>query len=301
MRDGDMKAENRDSLKGFILALSCYIIWGFLPIYMKAVGHISPIEVVAHRILWSLPIAGIVLVALAQVDDLKRAFRTPSMLAMAALTAALISVNWSIYVWAIGSGHALDAAIGYFINPLFSVFLGAIVLKERLSRTQIIALVMTVIAVIILTVDAGRPPLVALGLTASWGFYAFFRKTLPIGPNQGFLLEVLLLAPFAIVYLLYLAFTGQGHFITSGLSDSLLLAASGVITAVPLILYANGAKLLRLSTIGVMQYLTPTMVFLLAVLVFGEKFNTAKAIAFPLIWAALIVFSVPMLIKAARK
>lgn len=286
--------EGPDSLRGFLFALTAYVLWGFLPFYMKAVAHIPPSEVISHRILWSVPVAGGVLLILRRTDDLKRAIRNPKMIGMAAITACLISINWGIYVWAIGAGHALDTALGYFINPLFSILLGALLLKEKLQRTQIAALVLVVLAVVILTVENGRLPIVALSLTLSWGLYALFRKTLPIGPNQGFLLEVLLLAPFALAYLAYLAMTGQSHF-SASLSNTVLLTSSGVITATPLILYANGAKLLRLSTIGIMQYIAPSMIFLIAVFAFGEPVGTARAIAFPLIWAALVIYTLPML------
>ncbi len=295
MADVTAPAENRDSLNGFLFALSAYLLWGFLPLYMKALAHISPAEVIAHRILWSVPVAGLLLIILKRTDELKKAMRNPRMLGMAAVTATLISVNWGIYVWAIGAGHALDTALGYFINPLFSILLGAVLLKEKLKRTQIAALALVVVAVLILTVEAGRLPVVALALTFSWGFYAFFRKTLPIGPNQGFLLEVLLLTPFAFAYLVYLNLQGGGHFLMGNTTDTILLASAGLVTAVPLILYANGAKLLRLSTIGIMQYIAPSMIFITAVFVFHEPFSTAKAIAFPLIWSALVIYTLPML------
>ncbi len=295
MADASVPAENKDSLNGFLFALSAYLLWGFLPLYMKALAHISPAEVIAHRILWSIPVAGLLLIILKRTDDLKKAIRNPRMLGMAAVTATLISVNWGIYVWAIGAGHALDTALGYFINPLFSILMGAVLLKEKLKRTQIAALALVVVAVIILTVEAGRLPVVALALTFSWGFYAFFRKTLPIGPNQGFLLEVLLLSPIALGYLVYLNLQGGGHFLMGNLTDTILLASAGLVTAVPLILYANGAKLLRLSTIGIMQYIAPSMIFITAVFVFHEPFSMAKAVAFPLIWAALVIYTLPML------
>ena len=295
MADVTAPAENRDSLNGFLFALSAYLLWGFLPLYMKALAHISPAEVIAHRILWSVPVAGLLLIILKRTDELKKAMRNPRMPGMAAVTATLISVNWGIYVWAIGAGHALDTALGYFINPLFSILLGAVLLKEKLKRTQIAALALVVVAVVILTVEARRLPVVALALTFSWGFYAFFRKTLPIGPNQGFLLEVLLLTPFAFAYLVYLNLQGGGHFLMGNTTDTILLASAGLVTAVPLILYANGAKLLRLSTIGIMQYIAPSMIFITAVFVFHEPFSTAKAIAFPLIWAALVIYTLPML------
>lgn len=295
MADVSAPAENRDSLNGFLFALSAYLLWGFLPLYMKALAHISPAEVIAHRILWSIPVAGLLLIILKRTDELKKAMRNPRMLGMAAVTATLISVNWGIYVWAIGTGHALDTALGYFINPLFSILMGAVLLKEKLKKTQIAALALVVLAVVILTVEAGRLPVVALALTFSWGFYAFFRKTLPIGPNQGFLLEVLLLSPIALGYLVYLNLQGGGHFLMGNMTDTILLASAGLVTAVPLILYANGAKLLRLSTIGIMQYIAPSMIFITAVFVFDEPFSMAKAVAFPLIWSALVIYTLPML------
>ncbi len=288
-------ARNEDSLRGFAFALTAYLLWGFLPIYMKMVAHIPPLEVLSHRVIWSIPIAGAVLLILRRTDDLKVALRSPRMLGMAALTAMLISFNWGIYVWAIGSGRALDTALGYFINPLFSIFLGAVLLKEKLKPTQIGAIGLAVAAVAVLTWDAGQLPWIALALTVSWGFYAFLRKTLPVGPNQGFMLEVLILSVPASLYIVYAEWTGQGHFLASGGYNTGLLLFSGVATAVPLMIYANGAKLLKLSTIGIMQYIAPTMIFLIAVFVFKEPFGTARMIAFPMIWAALLIYTWPMI------
>jgi chloramphenicol-sensitive protein RarD len=283
--------ENKDTLPGFFYALSAYVIWGFLPLFMKAVAHIPPTEVIAHRVIWSIPIAAGVLLWQGRTADLGRALRSPRMLAMAGVTAALVSVNWLIYVWAIGAGHALDAALGYYINPLFSVLIGFAVLKEKMSRLQGLAIGLAVLAVGVLTYDAGRLPMVALGLSLTWGAYAYFKKSLPIGPNQGFLLEVLLLSPLGLGYIMYLASTGAGHFAAGVARDTWLLAATGLITAVPLMFYANGAKLLRLSTIAVMQYISPTMIFLTAVFLFDEPFGTAKLVAFCMIWAALALYS----------
>lgn len=291
---------NEDSPKGLALAILAYVLWGFLPFYMKALAHIPPPEVIAHRVIWSVPIAGAVLWLTGRTADLSRALKTPRMLGMGMVTAALISVNWGIYVWAIGSGHALDAALGYYINPLFSVLLGALLLHERLSRVQMAALALAALAVAILTWEAGRLPVVALGLTVTWGFYAYFKKSLPIGPNQGFLLEVLLLTPFALGYVAWLAATGQGHF-TASTADTLLLLGCGIVTAGPLMIYANGAKLLRLSTIGILQYIAPTMIFLVAVFAFGEPFGEARMIAFPMIWTALVLYTGSMFVTSRRQ
>ena len=286
--------QDHDTPQGFAFAISVYILWGFFPLYLKLLAHIPAVEVVAHRILWSVPIAGFVLVVLGRTHDLRVALRTPSMLAMACLTAALVSVNWGTYVWAIASGNAVEAALGYYINPLFSVFLGAVLLRERLALAQIWAIALAASAVVILAIDAGSLPWAALVLTFSWGFYAFFKKRLPIGPNQGFMLEVLVLSPFALGYLIYLATQSEGHFFVTT-ADSWLLIGSGFATAVPLLLYANGAKRLRLSTIGILQYITPTMIFLIAIFVFGENFSGARWIAFPMIWAALVLYTWSMI------
>ncbi len=291
-------SQGGDTLPGFLYALTAYLLWGFLPLYMKALAHIPPVEVIAHRVVWSLPIALAVLAWLGRTGDLKAALKSPRMLGMGALTAALISVNWGIYVWAIGSGHALDAALGYYINPLFSIFLGAVLLRERMGRQQAVAIALAVVAVGVLTWEAGRLPVVALGLTLTWGFYAYLKRRLPIGPNQGFTLEVLILLIPAVAYIGWLQAQGTGHFLEGVAWDNALLLGCGIVTAVPLMIYANGAKRLTLSTIAIMQYIAPTLIFLTAVFVFGEPFSQVKLMAFGLIWAALVIYSAPIL--AAR-
>lgn len=287
--------------RGFLFALSAYLLWGFLPFYMKAVAHIPSAEVVAHRIVWSVPIAGVLLLWLGRTADIGVALRTPRTLAMGALTAALITLNWGVYVWAIAADRALETALGYYINPLLSVFLGAVLLGERLDRAQQAAIGLAVIAVAILTWETGGLPWVSLALAVSWGFYAFFKKTLPIGPAQGFFLEILILSVPSLGYIAWLETQGLGHFGDTGPTDILLLLGCGLVTAVPLILYANGAKLLRLSTIGIMQYIAPTMIFVIAVFVFREPFSGERAVAFSLIWVALIIYSWSMFAQARRQ
>ncbi|MFC6636416.1 EamA family transporter RarD [Sulfitobacter sp. JBTF-M27] len=305
MRSPDTRTSpktNEDTLQGLFFALMAYGLWGFLPIYMKIMSHIPVVEVLVHRVLWSVPIAAAVLIVLRRTSALNEALRNPRMLVMGCVTAVLISVNWGVYIWAIVTGQALDAALGYYINPLFSIFLAAVILGERLTRAQLVAIALAATAVVVLTVEAGRIPWVSLVLTVSWGFYALAKKSLPIGPNQGFLLEVLILSVPALGYLAYLTAAGESHFSLSFDRDTWLLMGCGVVTAVPLMFYANGAKLLRLSTIGILQYIAPTLIFLVAVFVFGETFGRARMIAFPMIWAALVVYSWSMLrqIRSAR-
>ncbi|MEQ1943983.1 EamA family transporter RarD [Mesorhizobium sp. VNQ89] len=290
---------DRQARRGFLFAASAFGLWGFLPVFLKLVSHIPAVEVVAHRILWSIPIAGAVLLALGRTADIKVALRSPRTLGMAALTAALISVNWGIYVWAIAVDRTVEAALGYYINPLMSVALGAIVLKERLSRPQVAAIGLATIAVLVLTVEAGGLPWISLALASSFAVYGFLRKTLPIGPSQGFFLEILILSVPSLAYVLWLAMRGEGHFTPSEPGNMLLLILCGPATAVPLMLYGFGAKLLRITTIGLMQYTAPTMVFLIAVFIFHEPFSTWKLVAFVLIWIALAVYSWSMFSRRA--
>ncbi|APX13348.1 EamA family transporter RarD [Tateyamaria omphalii] len=289
-----MTQPSGDTPQGLGFAVSAYFLWGFLPLYMKLLDHLGPAEVVAHRIIWSVPIAALLLILLRRTGDLMTALRNPRMLAMGCVTATLITLNWGIYVWAITSGHALDAALGYYINPLFSVALGAVLLGERMTGAQKVAIGLAACAVVVLTVSAGVVPWAALGLTVTWGFYALAKKQLPIGPNQGFLLEVLILLVPALAYVGWLASTGQGQFLVGDFGTDWLLLGCGAVTAIPLILYANGAKGLRLTTIAILQYIAPTMIFLCAVVVFKEPFGQARMIAFPMIWAALVIYSVSM-------
>ena len=280
-----------DSARGFVFALIAYLMWGFLPIFMKAVAHMPVAEIIAHRIIWSVPIAGIVLIFLGRTADVKAALRSPRTIGMTCVTAFFITINWGIYVWAIANDRAIESALGYYINPLFSIFLGAVLLKEKLQKQQMIAIGLAAVAVGILAWDAGGVPWVSVGLAVTWGLYAFFRKTLPVGPNQGFFLEVLILSVPAVIYVIYAQSTGKGHFATGNLKDTLLLLACGLITAAPLMIYANGAKLLKLSTIGIMQYIAPTMIFITAIFIFKEPFSHYKFVAFVLIWAALIIYT----------
>jgi chloramphenicol-sensitive protein RarD len=293
-------AASGDTLDGFLLALVTYLLWGVLPLYMKLVAHLPTVEVIAHRVIWSVPIAFAVLLIQRRLGDFKKAISSPRMVAQAALAAAVVSVNWGIYVWAISVDRTLETALGYYINPLVTVVVGALVLGERMSRVQMIAIAFAVAAVAVLTWESGGLPWVSLALAGSWAAYAFLKKTLPVGPAQGFLLEVTLLSAPALAYFFYIQSTGAGHFFGGDGIDGLLLAGCGVVTAVPLLLYANAAKKLTLTTIGVMQYIAPTFVFLIAVFVFKEPFSTTKLFAFMLIWAGLALYAGSILRQRAR-
>jgi len=287
----DTRNDQPEPLRGFAFAGAAYLLWGFMPLLMKALAHVPAAEIVAHRVIWSLPVAAIILVATGRTGDIGPALRSRRTLLMATLTAALISLNWGIYIWAIAVDRTVETALGYYINPLVTVLMGAVLLGERLSRAQIVAVGFAAIAVAILTWDAGGLPWVSLTLALSFAGYGFLRKTLPIGPSQGFFLEVLILTPPAILWLVYLAATGPTAFGFDMPLTMALLILCGPATAIPLILYAFGAKLLKISSIGIMQYIAPTMIAIIAVFVFGEPFGMARLVAFGFIWAALAIYT----------
>jgi chloramphenicol-sensitive protein RarD len=287
----DLDRPDNTAARGFAIALCAYAFWGLTPIYIRAMVHIPAVEIVAFRILFSVPVAGVILLWLGRTSDLKIALRQPRTLVLAGVTACLISVNWGIYTWAVAVERTVETALGYYINPIVNIVLGAVFLGERFNKWQLAAIGLAVLAVIILTLNAGGLPWISLSLAFSFGIYGLLRKTLPVGAAQGFFLEVLLLSVPSLAVLYFWFPTGQNHFLAGSLSDTLLLLAAGPATAIPLILFATGAKLLRYSTLGLMQYTAPTLIFLIAVFVFKEPFSTWHLVAFCLIWSALTIYS----------
>ncbi|MBP0617055.1 EamA family transporter RarD [Jiella mangrovi] len=284
-----MPSPQGESRQGLAYALGAYAIWGFvLPIYMKLLAHVSPIEVVAHRIIWALPFAIAILLWQGTLRHALAHFREPRTLGLAALTAALISVNWGVFVYAVGTGQTVEAALGYYINPLVNIALAAIFLGERPTRLQGLAIALAAVGVAILTLKAGGLPWISLVLAMTFGTYGLLRKTVRVGASEGFFLEVALLAIPSIV--LVLLFVPEKHFLNDGIETTLLVAA-GPLTAVPLILYAAGARLLHFTTIGIMQYIVPTLMVLTAVFLFGEPFGGWQLVAFGFIWTALGLYT----------
>lgn len=272
---------------GFLYALAAYLLWGALPIYMKALDHIDAVEIVAHRIVWSVPVAALFVTVLAKWRPFLHAARQPRVLVTIAASAVLISLNWLAYILSVVWNVASEAALGYYVNPLISVLIGWALLGERLKPLQWTAVALAAVAVAALAIAGGTVPWLALVMAVSFATYGYLRKTVAIGPTEGFLLEVALLAPFALGWLVWAETAGGGVFP----ADGWLLAGSGVVTAVPLILFASGAKRLTLATIGLMQYIAPTMIFLTAIFVFAEPVGPVKIAAFVLIWTALALYS----------
>ncbi|HEY9055525.1 MAG TPA: EamA family transporter RarD [Aurantimonas sp.] len=284
-----MSAGDAGPNKGFAYALGAFAIWGLvMPVYMKVLDVVPPLEILAHRVLWAIPCAALILWWQGGLGRVWRHFREWRTLALAALTATIISINWGVYIYAIVTDRTVEAALGYYINPLVNVLLGAIVLGERPNRPQSVAIGLAAIAVMILTSRAGGLPWISLTLAFSFGTYGLLRKMVPVGATEGFFLEVMILAPPALAIIFALA--GENHFMESA-SVAALLVGTGPITAIPLILFAAGARLLHYSTIGILQYVAPTLIFLTAVFIFGEPFNAWQFVAFGFIWAALAIYT----------
>jgi len=275
---------------GVAYASAAYLTWGLFPLYFRALDPIPPPEILAHRIGWSAAFLVLLVTARRRWPEAAAQLRTPGTLARLAASATLISTNWLIYIWAVNSGHVLDASLGYFVNPLVSVLLGVVFLRETLSRRQRVALALAAAGVVALGIRAGHVPWVALSLALTFGLYGLIRKRVAVDATVGLLGEVAVLAPVAVGYLLLLSATRSSHF-GADAPRSALLAASGVVTAVPLIWFAIGVRRLRLATIGVLQYLNPTVQFGIAVFVLGEPLTRAHAIGFACIWAGLAIYT----------
>lgn len=283
---------------GYAYAFGAYLIWGLLlPTFLKALSHVGPMEVVAHRIVWSLPFALLILAFGAGLKAV-RAYLTWRNLGLASLCAAAISVNWGVYVYAIASEQAVSAALGYYIGPLVSLLLGMVFLGERPNGRQKAAILLAAIGVGVLAYATGGLPWVSLVLPLSFGIYGLLRKIMPYGAAEGFFLEVAILFLPALAVALFVAADANARFGTNW-QDTALLLAAGPMTAIPLVLFAAGARLLKLSTIGMMQYLTPTLLALTAVFIFGEPFGLGQLAAFAFIWAGLALYS-SVLIEEGR-
>ncbi len=284
---------------GFFCCLGCYTIWGCLPLYFRALDHIQPSEMLAHRIIWSVP-TGLILIIIARNWKDLRAALTRQHVLWLSVSALLIGINWLVYIWAVSQERVMEASLGYYINPLINVLIGAVFFAERLRPLQWLAVAIAGLGVSVMTLALGYLPWVALVLCFTFAFYSIIRKQVQVDSRAGFVVEAALLAPLAMIWLGWFVGQPEGRLFGGGGWDVPLLLASGPITAVPLILFAIAAKRLRLSTIGMMQYLGPTLQFLISVFVFKETFGLTHAIAFGFIWSALIVFTMDSLMGDAK-
>ena len=286
---------------GMLYAFLAYAIWGLFPLYFKQLHGVDAFEVIAHRTLWSLVVLLGILAVLRRWQWLGAAFSNPRLLATFALSALLLSTNWVIYVWAVQNGHVVESSLGYFINPLVSVALGYAVLRERPRPLQWAALALATAGVLWLTASAGHPPWIALALAASFGLYGLMRKTAALGALEGLTLETMVLAPIAGIALALWTAHGESAFVAATPTVIGWLLLAGPITAIPLLMFAAGARRITLTMLGLMQYIAPTLQFSIGVWVYGEPLDGSKLIGFAIIWTALAAYSLEGLWRQAHR
>ncbi|MBM7578951.1 EamA family transporter RarD [Jeotgalibacillus terrae] len=281
--------------KGIIYTALAYTLWGLLPLYWKFVQHVSADEILANRIFWSFWFMLVLLIVTKQFSHFKKEalslFKRPKLFAALVAASVLISINWFVYIWAVNSEQMVEASLGYYINPLVSVLLGVFILKEVLSKAQIVSFILALIGVLILTISYGEFPWIAFALAFSFGLYGLVKKVLRVNAAVGLTLETLTIMPIALIYLAYLQQADLLSLFHVSIGTDLLLFGAGAVTAVPLLLFANGAQRIPLFMVGFLQYIAPTLTLILGVFLYGEPFSLIDLISFVFIWLSLTVFT----------
>ena len=294
---------NSDARRGVLYGIGAYGLWGIFPLYFRLLERSGALEVVLHRVLWSLLVCLAVVAAVRSWGELRAVLVVPRRVVTLGVGAVLLAVNWGVYIYAVNSGQVVEASLGYYINPLVTVLLGVLVLREQLRRLQWVAVGVGAVAVAVLTAAYGRPPFIALTLALSFGLYGLIKNRVgaSVGALASLTTETLVLAPVAAVGLVVLEVRGEGHFADNPPWQALLLASVGVATVVPLLFFAAAARRVPLSTIGLLQYLTPTLQLLCGVLLLGEHMSAPRWGGFALVWVALIVLTVDTVHAASRR
>ncbi|MBE3671099.1 EamA family transporter [Vibrio navarrensis] len=277
--------------QGVLLAIGAYTMWGIAPIYFKSISSVSALEILSHRVVWSFFLLAALLHFGRNWRAVSAVITNKSKMLYLVSTAILVGLNWLIFIWAVNANHMLDASLGYYINPLFNVLLGMIFLGERLRKLQWLAVALAACGVLVQLVMFGSVPIVAIALAMSFGVYGLLRKKVSVDAQTGLFIETLVMLPAAAIYLLFIASTSTSNLLDNPASLNILLVAAGVVTTLPLLCFTGAATRLKLSTLGFFQYIGPSLMFLLAVLIYGEAFTSDKAITFAFIWGALVLFS----------
>jgi chloramphenicol-sensitive protein RarD len=275
--------------KGILYGIGAYALWGFFPIYWKLLHHVPALQLLGHRIGWSFLMLMAVIFATGQWADFRSTFNART-LRVYSIAAILIGVNWLTYVWAVNAGFIVETSLGYFINPLLSMLMGMVFLRERLRPAQWIPVGLAAIGVIYLTAIYGRLPWIALLLAFSFGFYGLVKKLAPLGSLYGLTLETGILFLPALLYLAFAEINGSAAFLHTGLTSDLLMVGAGIVTTIPLLMFASAARRIPLTMVGILQYIAPTLQFLLGVFVYKEEFDLAHFIGFSIVWLALVIF-----------
>ncbi|MGZ6878190.1 MAG: EamA family transporter RarD [Nocardioidaceae bacterium] len=296
-----MAATPEAHTRGFLLGLAAYGMWGLFPLYWPLLEPAGAVEILAHRMVWSLVVMVVLVLALRRTRQLRKTVadrRTRSWLMGAAV---LITINWGTYIWGVNNHHVVETSLGYFINPLVTVLMGVVLLGERLRRLQWVAVGVAAVAVLALTVEYGRPPWIALVLALSFASYGLAKKKANTGAVESLVVETAVTSPVALVYLIWLSVSGGSHFTSDGTGHTLLLATTGIVTAVPLICFGAAATRVSMTTIGLLQYVTPTIQFAIGVFVYGEPMPPMRWVGFGLVWLALALFTVETLRHRRRQ
>ncbi|AUV84757.1 EamA family transporter RarD [Vibrio campbellii] len=283
--------EQQRARQGVLLAVGAYTMWGIAPIYFKSIAEVSPLEILSHRVFWSFFLLAALLHFGRQWRSVRDIIKNKTKMMYLVSTAILVGANWLIFIWAVTSNHMLDASLGYYINPLINVLLGMVFLGERLRKLQWLAVALAACGVLVQLIVFGSVPVVAIALAMSFGFYGLLRKKVSVEAQTGLFIETLVMLPAASIFLFFIASTPTSNMFENPWQLNTLLIAAGVITTLPLLCFTGAATRLKLSTLGFFQYIGPSLMFLLAVLIYGEPFTSDKAITFAFIWGALVVFS----------
>jgi len=277
--------------KGVWYGIGAYTLWGVFPIYWKTLHVVPALEVIGHRICWSFFLLGIYIVATGQWVEFRSTAMHAKIVGIYAIASVLLTVNWLIYVWGVNAGFIVETSLGYFINPLLSVLLGVLFLRERLRPTQWVPVGLAALGVAYLAFVYGRLPWIALSLAFSFGFYGFVKKLSPLGSLYGLTLETGIVFPVALLYVGYLGFVGSGSFLHAGTKINLFLIGAGAVTTIPLLLFASAARQIPLSIVGLLQYIAPTIQFLIGIFVYKEAFDLKHFVGFAIVWMALLIFA----------
>jgi chloramphenicol-sensitive protein RarD len=284
-----------------LAALSVYITWGLMPLYWKALGAVPSPEIMSHRVVWSLIVALLLLAAQGKARQLAGIVHKPATWLPFIGSGALLSINWLTHLWANNNGHIVETSLGYFMNPLVNVLLGVIFLRERLRPWQMAAVGLAFASVLYLTLSYGQPPWIAITLAFSFGFYTLIRKTAALGSVEGLTLELSVMFVPTAAFLLYRAWSGTGAFGQMGAGTDLMLIGAGVMTAIPLALFAYGARRVTMTTLGILQYISPTCQFIIGIFLFGEAFTPARLVGFSFVWVALAIYTAESVLARRRQ
>ena len=278
--------------KGTWLAVGAYSLWGFFPVYWKLLKHVPALQLLGHRIGWSFILLLVYLLVSRNWNNFRRAIDSPRVLKIYLVAAILVGINWLTYVWAVNAGFIVETSLGYFINPLVSVLMGVVILKESIRPWQWVAIGIAAVGVLYLTFSYGTVPWIALTLAFSFGFYGLVKKTAPLNSINGITLETGILFLPSLGWLIFADISGEGAFLHTGLISDILMVGAGLVTTVPLLMFASAAKLIPLSMVGILQYIAPTIQFLIGVFVYHEPFTSYRVVGFAIVWFALFVFGV---------